>query len=163
MNYSQTNAEYLNAYPYVLRGEQTPQPNSSTGMSNTMEVYPAVCNTRLDTQYNLPNVGPIPVLDCPNASGTNKIYSEIHQRTPDTLTSQDKKWGYTDNNTLIFKGNESLTYGKCLPQFNNSIEICNPLNCGIGSPNQDYLQAFECNKLWNNNTKRRFIDARKSN
>ena len=156
MNYNQTNIEYNTSYPYVLQGENNPNHVSSTGFTNTNEIYPAVCTTHLDDQYKLPNVANIPELDCPNASGGTKVYSELNQSTPNNMTTTDLQWWYTNNNNLQFNSEN-----KCIPQFNNSIQICTPRDCGLGNPNHEFLHGFQCNKMWNNHTKRRFINNRK--
>jgi len=166
MNYSQTNIEYTVSYPYVLQGEKNPQEVSSTGFSNTMETYPAVCNTHLDEQYKLQKVSALPELDCPNANNSTTIYSELNTPTQTNLSNSDMKWFYTNNSSLQINNNvnyngSNIGYNKCLPQFTNSIEICTPRDCAIGNVNQSYLHGFECNKIWNNHTKRRFINTRK--
>lgn len=165
MNYSQTNIEYTTSYPYVLEGESNPQLGSSTGFNNTMELYPAVCNTHLDKQYELQSIGPLPELDCPNASNNTTIYSDLNPAPLSLLTNNDMTWGYTNsdnlqlNNTVNYNGS-NIGYNKCIPQFKNSIEICTPRDCALGNVNTSYLYGFECNKMWNNNTKRRFINGR---
>lgn len=134
MNYSNIGNHTLNQYPYVLRGEKGNI--HPTNLVSSNEVYPSVCLTPLDKQYALQNVGSIPELYCPNASGGNQLYEYSQAQV--------------NNNT-----------DKCVVQFQNSIQICSPRDCALGNPTADYNREWACNKMWNNCTKRRFIDNRR--
>lgn len=154
MNFQSTQINYKQNYPYVLAGETNLFPVASTAMNHKEELYPAVCQqTDLENQYKLHNVAGLPELACPNATNGTTTYSEISSAT--CSMSNDNKWWYTNPNQLYFPDAE-----KCIPQFKNSIEVCTPRDCALGNANAEYLQGFECNKMWNNHTKRRFINGR---
>ena len=157
MNFQSTQINYKQNYPYVLSGESNLFPVASTGMKDNVELYPAVCQQpNIDNQYKLQNVGMLPELQCPNASKGPATYSSISTET--CQMAADNKWWYTNPNQLYFPKTESE---KCIPQFQNSIETCSPRDCMQSNPNAAFLQGFECNKVWNNHTKRRFIDGHK--
>lgn len=154
MNYNQTGIEYVNSYPFVMRGEKNLTTNSKNGLSNTTGHFPAMCQTDLSGQYKLGNVANLPELQCPD----NMMFRGIvgaNPATPLNLTEGDKKWCFTKADYLMFPQEQ-----KCQVEFSNSISVCSPQNCGAGRDNS-YTNGFQCNKLWNNNSKRRFIDTRK--
>jgi hypothetical protein len=160
MNYQSTQINYKQSYPYVLTSENNPFPISSTKINHNEELYPAVCKqNELENQYKLHSVTGLPELDCPNASNGQTLYSEISKNT--CSMSNDNKWWYTNPNELNFS-NQQDANSKCIPQFKNSIEVCTPRDCVLGgNPHTSYMHGFECNKMWNNHTKRRFINGRK--
>jgi hypothetical protein len=161
MNFQSTQINYKQKYPYVLAGEKNLFPLSSTNMNHNEVLYPAVCQqSDLNNQYKLHKVAGLPELQCPNATGKTEIYSEISSAT--CTMANDNKWWYTNPAQLNFSHQQQTEQERCIPQFKNSIEVCTPRECVLdGNPRSEYLQGYECNKMWNNNTKRRFINGRK--
>ena len=160
MNFQSTQINYKQNYPYVLTGEVNQVPIASLQAStNSATMYPAVCKEdELESQYKLHAVAGLPELACPNASNGPATYSEISSAT--CTMSNDNKWWYTNPAELNFS-HQQREQDRCIPQFQNSIQLCTPRDCPIdGNPNTGYLTGFECNKMWNNNTKRRFINGR---
>ena len=133
MNYNKTGIEYVNSYPFVMRGEKNITSNSSSSLNNSTVHYPAVCQTDINNQYQLPNVTGLSNLSCPTAT-----------------KMQTEPYPLVNNNDFT----------NCIPKFQDSIQVCNQ-DCMIrGMPPTNYTKGFQCHKVWNNHTKRRFIDAR---
>jgi hypothetical protein len=157
MNFQSTQINYKQNYPFVLTGEVN---QSSVSKSNN-QLYSSVCQQdNLESQYKLQAVTGLPELACPNASGRTTSYSMLNEKTC-TMFS-DNQWWYTNPTNLNFSHEQSSKQERCIPQFQNSIQVCSPRDCALnGNPDNSYLHGFECNKMWNNNTKRTFINNRK--
>jgi hypothetical protein len=155
MNFQSTQINYKQNYPFVLTGETNQKPLASQQASNNT-IYHAVCKEdNLESQYKLQAVTGLPELACPNATNGPTTYSEISTAT--CSMSNDNKWWYAGINLP----HQQKEQDRCIPQFQNSIQVCTPRDCAMtGNPDAAYLTGFECNKMWNNNTKRRFINKR---
>lgn len=154
MNFQKTQLNYNNIYPYVLSGEMNKYNETKSSTYND-KLYPAVCYTNLDEYYKNKDINLNPELDCPNASNTNKIYSNYTQLLQNNYTNDDMKWNY-----VKYSKNNLDEQKKCIPQFMNTINICTPKDCILKKNDKEYTKYYECNKIFNNSTKRKFIDNR---
>lgn len=143
---------YISKYPYP-----TP-PNSYKNYQNNLNttIYPASYSDNNTNEkgfnyyesYAKPTPPTKSLLDCPSAS--------IKEQSP-YLPYQPNNNITTWNEQPLLTNFSGVTINKCTPQFNNAINTCTPSTCYSPSDNKFY----NCDKLFNNHTKRQFLTNRK--
>lgn len=143
MNYS--------LYPNVLLNNDNATQNIEN-KNNKYNIYKAVCEeekNKLDNQFKLPNVNKLSPLNCPLMKQED-LAPYISKVESSPFNEEDKKWWYMTE----------LNNNNCLPKFSNTINVCDPSICINKDNKSEYLKYYNCNKVFNNHTKRKFLNLR---